>query len=142
MMRQSNWQGLLDEIRSLWVPERRRRLPTTTEVPPLRAFLDERSSAWPFTAAAIAISPAARGVYLLYSSGRLIYIGAATDGLGIREELEKHRNGEYGACTCAASAFVYELAEDALARQQQYLEIHRGLYGGREPHCNGRAAED
>jgi hypothetical protein len=142
MMRQSNWQGLLDEIRSLWVPERRRHRLTTPALPPLRAFLDERSSAWPFTPAAIAISPAARGVYLLYSGGRLIYIGAAPEGSGIRQELEKHRNGEYGACTCGASAFLYEVAGDAAARQRQYLDAHREQYGGREPHCNAPAAED
>lgn len=142
MMRQSTWQGLLDEIRSLWVPEHRRRLPITTEVPPLRAFLDERSSAWPFTAAAVAISPASRGVYLLYSSGRLIYIGAAASGSGIRQELEKHRGGAYGDCTRGASAFLYELVDDPLARQREYLQAHRAQYGGREPACNQERLAD
>ena len=103
----------------------------------MRAFLDERACAWPFTEAAIAISPAARGVYLLYSSGRLIYIGVALNGSGIRYELASHRSGAYGKCTQAASAFLYEIAEDPLARQRRYLSAHRDQYGGRLPACNG-----
>ena len=102
----------------------------------MRAFLDERASAWPFTDAAIAISPVARGVYLLYSNGRLIYIGAAVNGSGIRQELESHRSGAHGNCTQAASAFLYELADDPLAAHRRYLTEHRAQHGGRLPPCN------
>jgi hypothetical protein len=142
-MRQSKWLGLLDDLRSLWVPSGRRHRPTTTiEFPVLRAFLDEKSSAWPFTDAAIAISPAASGVYLLYSKGRLIYIGVAVNGSGIRQELESHRGGAYGKCTQGASAFIYELARDPIARHRQYLHTHREQHGGRVPRCNARDGAD
>jgi hypothetical protein len=110
--------------------------PAFQGVPVLRAIVDERSSAWPFTAAAIAMSPAATGVYLLYSAGRLIYIGVALDGTGIRGELRKHLCGSYGGCTRTASAFVYELAPDPVARYRECLRAYREHHGGREPACN------
>jgi len=102
----------------------------------LHAYIDERSFAWPFTDAAIAISPTSCGVYLLYASGRLVYIGLAVNGSGIRQELESHRRGAYGKCTQEASAFIYELADDPIAVHRQYLHAHRERYGGRLPACN------
>jgi hypothetical protein len=104
--------------------------------PALRPVVDEISIAWPFTDAAIDISPAAPGVYLLYRNGRLIYIGVAVNGAGIRRELESHRRGAYGECTRHATAFLYELARDPRARHRRYLNAHRNRYGGRLPPCN------
>ncbi len=128
MMRQLPWRGVLEEIRRLWLPARRRhRLP---------AFLDERFDAWPFTDAAIAIAPTSRGVYLLYASGRLIYIGLAENGAGIRQELVSHLSGARGACTQSASAFLYELDEDPRVLHRSYLRAHSERYGGRLPPCN------
>jgi hypothetical protein len=59
----------------------------------LRAYLSETFPAWPFTDAAVEISPTSPGVYLLYRDGRLIYIGLAVNGSGIRQELQSHRRG-------------------------------------------------
>jgi len=102
----------------------------------LRPYLDERSSAWPFTDAAIELSPSGPGVYLLYYCGRLVYIGLAVNGSGIRRELESHRLGAYGSCTRTATAFLYELARDPIARHRQYLRAYRERYDGRLPSGN------
>lgn len=102
----------------------------------LRNLIDEVASAWPFTESAIEVSPAAPGVYLLYRDGRLVYIGLAVNGSHIRAELESHRRGAHGACTRAATAFVYELARDPRALYRRYLDAHRARYGGRLPSCH------
>jgi hypothetical protein len=128
MMRQLPWRGVLEEIRRLWLPARRRH--------PLPAFLDERFDAWPFTDAAIALAPTSPGVYLLYGCGRLIYIGLAANSSGIRQELASHLSGACGECTQRASAFLYELDEDPLALHRSYLRAHSERYGGRLPPCN------
>ena len=107
--------------------------------PGLRAYLSETFSAWPFTDAAVEVSPTSPGVYLLYRDGRLIYIGLAVNGAGIRQELQSHRRGAYGSCTQAASAFLYELSADPMALHRRYLREHRERYGGRLPPCNERA---
>lgn len=104
--------------------------------PALHPVIDEVASAWPFTDAAIDLSPAAPGVYLLYQSGRLLYIGLAVNGSNIREELASHRRGAHGECTREATAFVYELARDPRALHRRYLSAHRVRYGGRLPPCN------
>jgi hypothetical protein len=109
------------------------------EDPRLRACLSETFSAWPFTDAAVEISPTSPGVYLLYRDGRLIYIGLAINGSGIRQELQSHRDGAYGSCTQAASAFLYDLSADPMALHRRYLREHRERYGGRLPPCNERA---
>jgi hypothetical protein len=109
------------------------------EGPRLRAYLSETFSAWPFTDAAVEVSPTSPGVYLLYRNGRLIYIGLAVNGSGIRQELESHRRGAYGSRTQAASAFLYELSADPLALYRRYLREHRERYGGRLPPCNEAA---
>jgi hypothetical protein len=108
----------------------------STAHPELRPVVDEVATAWPFTDAAIDLSPAEPGVYLLYRGGRLIYIGLAVNGAGIRQELESHRRGAYGECTREATAFLYELARDPRALYRRYLAAHRGRYGGRLPAGN------
>jgi hypothetical protein len=108
----------------------------STAHPELRPVVDEVAVAWPFTEAAIDLSPAAAGVYLLYKDGRLIYVGLAVNGAGIRQELESHRRGAYGACTREATAFLYELARDPRALHRRYLAAQRARYGGRLPPGN------
>lgn len=127
-MRQLPWWGVLEEIRRLWLPARPRH--------PLPAFLDERFDAWPFTDAAVEVAPMSPGVYLLYASGRLVYIGLAMTGSGIRQELASHLSGACGDCTQRASAFLYELADDPLSLYRSYLRAHSERYGGRLPPCN------
>jgi hypothetical protein len=123
-------------MRRLYPAAHRGGLPASAVEPELHPYLSETFSAWPFADAAIEISPASPGVYLLYRSGRLIYIGLALNGSGIRQELESHRRGAYGSCTQAASAFLYELVSDPVAMHRQYLQAHRARYGGRLPACN------
>jgi hypothetical protein len=120
----------------LHLSARRRHPAFSTGEVALRTYLDEAFAAWPFTDAAIEISPTSPGVYLLYRTGRLIYIGVAVNGSGIRQELESHLRGAHGTCTQAASAFLYELAADPIALYRQYLRAHRAQYGGRLPACN------
>lgn len=122
---------LLEKLRTMF--ELRRR-PAHAE---LRALIDEVSVAWPFSDAAIDLSPAAPGVYLLYRDGRLIYIGLARHGSGIRQQLESHRRGA-GMGTSDATAFTYEPAADPRALHQRYLKLHRERYGGRVPAANER----
>lgn len=102
----------------------------------LRPVIDEVAAAWPFSEAAVDISPAAPGVYLLYRNGELIYIGAAVNGSAIRAELESHRRGAHGACTQSATAFLFELAADPLSTCRQYLQAYRASHGGALPAGN------
>jgi hypothetical protein len=102
----------------------------------LRPVIDEILVAWPLTEAAVDLSPASPGVYLLYRDGRLIYIGLAINGSGIRQELESHRCGARGLGTRDATAFLYEPAPDPRARHERYLSAHREHYGGRLPPGN------
>jgi hypothetical protein len=135
-MRQPLWWALLEKIRRLCLPVRRRHPSSAADAPGLRPFLDETFAAWPFTDAAVEIAPASPGVYLLYRSGRLVYIGVAVSGSGVRQELESHLRGAYGGCTQGASAFLYELTADPIGLHRQYLRAHRAQYGGRLPACN------
>lgn len=110
--------------------------------PQLRPVIDEISVAWPFTEAAVDLSPAAPGVYLLYQNGRLVYIGLAVNGSGIRQELESHRCGARGAGTRDATAFLYEPAPDPRALHERYLGAHRDRYCGRLPAGNEAELRD
>jgi len=129
------WRALLERMRCLY-PAAGRHFARAHEAPGLRAYLSETFSAWPFTDAAVEVSPTSPGVYLLYGHGRLIYIGLAVNGSGIRQELQSHRCGAYGSCTQAASAFLYELTPDPMTLHRRYLSEHRARYGGRLPPCN------
>lgn len=104
----------------------------------LQVIIDEFAAAWPFTEAAIDLSPALPGVYFLYRDGRLVYIGLAVNGSGIRQELESHRRGARGIGTSECTAFTYESASDPRALHQHYLGLHRARYGGRVPPANQR----
>jgi hypothetical protein len=104
--------------------------------PQLLPVIDEQSVAWPFSEAAVDVSPAASGIYLLYKDGRLIYIGVAVSGSDIRQELMSHLSGAHGECTRGATAFLYEIAADPLRLYRYYLGAHRERYGGRLPPCN------
>lgn len=106
--------------------------------PARRPYLAPEFAAEPFTEECIAIAPTAPGVYLLYSSGRLIYVGMALAGSGIRQELEKHRRGAHGECTRQATAFHYEITADPERAHREYLRAHMARYGGRLPPCNAR----
>lgn len=94
------------------------------------------AAAMPFTAEQLTVAPAATGVYFLYRNERLIYIGVAVHGTGIRQELHNHLRGSYGAATQAASAYRYELTRDPVVAKHEYLEMHKASFGGRLRACN------
>lgn len=94
----------------------------------------------PFVSRHVDEAPALPGVFLLYRSGRLIYIGLAGPGGSIRERLRQHLRGEAGACTRAATEFDYEAATDPLSLYRHYLAVYLGTSAGRLPDCNQAAA--
>lgn len=96
-------------------------VPACGAEPQLRTVIDEVASAWPFTEAAVEVSPTTRGVYLLYSKGRLIFIGLAPEGSDIRQELVLHLRGVRGECTRDATAFIYVLTPEPRALYRRYL---------------------
>ena len=98
------------------------------------SFID--TAATPFTDGHLAAAPAASGVYFLYRSERLIYIGVAVHGTGIRQELHNHLRGSYGAPTQGATSFRYELTRDPVVAKHEYLQMHKDAFGGRLPACN------
>lgn len=104
--------------------------------PALRAFLSGSVTAPPFSEPFIAVAPQSSGVYFLYRSHRLIYIGIAVHGTGIRQELEKHYNGVYGPRTSSATAFDFEETRDPVVASREYLAAHMAQHRGRLPWCN------
>jgi hypothetical protein len=111
----------------------RLRRPVAVE-PVLRAFLSGGLSAPPFNEAFLAVAPETSGVYFLYRDGRLIYIGIAVHGTGIRQELEKHLNG--ASCTAAATTFDFEQTRDPVVASREYLLAHAAQHRGRLPLYN------
>jgi hypothetical protein len=89
-----------------------------------------------FNEATVAAAPPCSGVYFLYQGERLIYIGIAVHGTGIRQQLEKHLNGHYGARSRAATAFEYEQTRDPVVASHEYLLAHMARNRGRLPLCN------
>ena len=113
---------IIEKLRTLLGPRYRR-----TVHAELRPVIDEAAVAWPFTDAAVDISPTAPGVYMLYKEGRLIYIGLAVNGSGIRQELESHRRGAHGAPTRDATAFLFQITADPVGLHRRYVEAYRAL---------------
>jgi hypothetical protein len=89
-----------------------------------------------FNEAAVAMAPASPGVYMLYQRERLIYIGIAVHGTGIRQQLEKHFAGRYGPRTRAATSFEYEVTRDPVLASREHLLAHMARNRGRLPICN------
>ncbi len=94
------------------------------------------AAAMPFTSQWLAAAPTASGVYFLYRNERLVYIGVAVHGSGIRQELDHHLRGSYGPATRGASEFRYELTRNPVVAKHQYLQEHKARFGGRLPACN------
>ena len=102
----------------------------------LDSFFTASFAATPFTDAFVDTTPDVPGVYFLYRHGRIIYVGIAVRGSGIRQELTSHLQGAYGACTRAATTFDYEVTRDPVVASRQYLRAHMARHGGRLPPCN------
>jgi len=99
-------------------------------------FSTTGASATPFTCDQVALAPTATGVYFLYRHGRVIYVGVAVQGSGLRQELQRHLHGKYGAATRVATAFDYELTRDPVVASGEYLRAHMARHRGRLPPCN------
>jgi hypothetical protein len=97
-------------------------------------------AAEPFTEEGIGLAPTSRGIYQLYRDGALLYAGTALSG--IRRELERHRRGEYGQCTRAATGFHCEVTADPEAALRDYLRTYMASNGGRFPPCNQAQARE
>lgn len=93
----------------------------------------------PFVSRHVDEAPPAPGVFLLYRSGRLIYIGLAGPGGNIRERLRQHLRGQAGPCTRSATEFDYEASSDPVELYQHYLAVYLGTSAGRLPDCNEAA---
>jgi hypothetical protein len=102
----------------------------------LRAFLARGLDAPPFKETFVAHAPDSSGVYFLYRHERILYIGIAVHGTGIRRELEKHLNGLYGAHTRTATSFDFEETRDPVVARREYLLAHMEQYRGRVPPGN------
>jgi hypothetical protein len=92
----------------------------------------------PFREPDIAAAPATPGVYFLSRGYRVIFIGVATDGTTIREQLLRHLRGEAGPCTRAASEFEYDSSPNPRALYEYYLENYGSRTRGLLPECNER----
>ena len=105
-----------------------------------RKLMDGGVDAASFTEAFIAVAPEAPGVYFLYRSHQVIYIGIAVHGTGIRQQLEKHFKGLYGPRTRSATSFDYEKTNHAVVVRHEYLLLYREQHRGRLPACNEHEA--
>ena len=90
-----------------------------------------------FSRDGLAHAPEVAGVYALYSSGEVIFFGAARGGVaGIRARLADHMSGREGAATQWANEYRYERTTDPVARRNELLDEYLDAHG-RLPRCNG-----
>jgi hypothetical protein len=87
----------------------------------------------PFDAERVAVAPDKPGVYFLYRHRRIVFIGLAPRGSGVRRELKRRLadTAEATAFDCIACEDPVPLYRKCMAR---YVEEHRGL-----PELNHRA---
>lgn len=91
-----------------------------------------------FTAANVNKAPQRAGVYKLYDSNTLIYIGRASGGNStIRTRLQAHISGRNGRCTQNATAYAYDTTIADITTERQLLQTFRQTHG-RLPRCNDR----
>jgi hypothetical protein len=90
----------------------------------------------PFDARNVDKAPASPGVYLLYRSHRLIYLGLAAPGTTIRQCLYEHLRGDGSPCTRAATEFDYETSAYAFWLYRHYVAVYLDATGGLLPDCN------
>jgi hypothetical protein len=91
---------------------------------------------YPFTAGAVAHAPGEGGIYGLFLSGELIYLGSASGapGHGIRDGLKRHLDGSHGGCTATATQYTWEISPYWATREMQVLGEFRKRYRGK-PRC-------
>ena len=95
---------------------------------------------YPFSKQNVDSAPTSHGVYALYDSTTLIYIGRASgDSVTIRTRLQSHHRGDEGPCTKGASHYKREVTSTPIAREKELLDEYRRAYG-KLPRCNDKAA--
>jgi hypothetical protein len=83
-------------------------------------------------------APTEAGVYVLYKSDDLIYVGRAQGGsVTIRSRLQDHFSGREGACTKAATQYRRETTANAAQREIEWLTWYKEKTG-KLPSCNER----
>lgn len=81
-------------------------------------------------------APETGGVYVLYSSGSLIYIGRSRGGTTtIRSRLKDHKSGREGPCTQSADTYKRESCNNPNAREVELLNEYKWA-NGKLPRCN------
>ncbi len=93
---------------------------------------------FPFSQQFVDLAPSQNGVYLLYQSEALTYIGRAA-GLfvTIRSRLQSHLRGDEGLCTYYATHFGYQVTPNPVAMEEALLREYFSV-AGRLPRCNDR----
>ena len=89
-----------------------------------------------FDEANVEKAPASPGVYFLSRRHRVIFIGVATDGTTIREQLLRHLRGGRGPCTRAASEFEYDCSPNPRVLYWFYVDKYGQRTGGPPPEGN------
>lgn len=91
-----------------------------------------------FIKAYVDAAPAFEGLYCLYDSGELIYVGRAIGlGVTIRSRLQDHLAGRAGWCTQYATHFGWQFTSNAAQEEVNVLEAFQRRFG-RLPRCNQR----
>ena len=86
-----------------------------------------------FTADNIKTAPDESGVYALFKTGKLVYVGSATTS--IRSRLHRHQNGEEGECTKSATDYACETTGSPQVRERELLQEYKDDKGTL-PDCN------
>ena len=75
------------------------------------------------------------GVYALYEGRKILYLGAAKGGEGIKGKLISHKNNLEDECIARATHFRYEHRNEPDSRLLELLNEHKEAYGFL-PKCN------
>lgn len=94
------------------------------------------SRKWPFLDYVIESAPLDPGVFALWHTEELVFIGAAVTS--IRQCVMEHFSGEHGPEARMADHYSWEVAKDPEARQQELIVQFAALHGGRWPRLNKR----
>jgi hypothetical protein len=91
---------------------------------------------YPFASFAIAAAPEDAGIYTLWEGKELVYVGAAIGGeITIRSRLAEHLEGIRSCGECRPTHYSWELARNALVRENEFLRQYREAYAAL-PRCN------
>jgi hypothetical protein len=94
---------------------------------------------YPFNRRMLEGAPDEIGVYALFDSDELIYVGAAHGGMTIRACLLLHQDGALGACTMKATFYAWELTRWPSARSTEILAEYFRLTR-KDPRCQSKTA--